>query len=257
MTGGTFLWGLAAIYGAVQTFAFITADVAKREARSSDELARMNTELRATQLMLTQASQVGERVRIARELHDVLGHDLTALGLHLEVALNSADGAPHELRNARAIATGLMSKVREAVSLLRDNDGMRLTPILRSLAAEGPNLRVHLSITGDIDTADAARAHALVRCLQEIVTNARRHSRANNLWLDVRRNGTDIIAKARDDGIGTDTLALERSLGRPATGQGLLGMRERLVQFGGKLNVETASGKGFVIEVILPLGTGI
>ncbi|HEV2472638.1 MAG TPA: histidine kinase, partial [Chthonomonadales bacterium] len=248
--------GLAAVYWSIQTFALAAALVARREARISQELSHNNAELKATQLMLARAGQVGERVRIARELHDSLGHDLTALGLHLEVALHSPGRASQDLRQARTIASGLLSRVREAVSLLRDNESTRLAPILYSLMTDSPGLKIHLAISDDIDVTDAQRAHALMRCLQEFITNARRHSGANNLWLDVKRDGNNLVAIAKDDGRGAAPELLREESAALKSGEGLRGARERLEQCGGRLIVETAVDKGFLLEATLPLGAG-
>ena len=244
--------GLAAVYWSIQTFAFVTALVARREARISQELMHDNAELKATQLMLAQAGQVGERIRIARELHDSLGHELTALGLHLELAVQSAGRASRDLSRARTIAAGLLSHLREAVSLLRDNGSASLAQILHSLVTDSPGVKIHLAISDDIDFTDAQRAHALMRCLQEFITNARRHSGASNLWLDVKRDGNNIVATARDDGRGARPQALRGE--SENSGAGLRGARERLEQFGGRLIVETAVDRGFLLEATLPLG---
>ena len=77
---------------AFQLFALITASVAKSESRARSELDRANAELRATRELLAESSRIGERSRISGELHDVLGHNLTALNIHLEVAKHLAEG---------------------------------------------------------------------------------------------------------------------------------------------------------------------
>ena len=77
---------------AFQLFALITAYVAKSESRARSELERANAELRATRELLAESSRIGERSRISGELHDVLGHNLTALNIHLEVAKHLSEG---------------------------------------------------------------------------------------------------------------------------------------------------------------------
>lgn len=235
------------IFSVFQIFAYLTAYVAQRETKARYELLRTNAELKTTQLLLAQSIQIGERVRISRELHDVLGHDLTALSLHLEVARNSPEGMREEVDNARNIAKGLLGKVRDIVSLMRGDDRAGLVKLLRALAVDGPQLKVHLTVTDDLEAADASRAHTLVRCLQEIITNARQHSGAQNLWLDIRRDGNTVVTHAHDDGHGSDALRF---------GHGLTGMRERLEEFGGSLAVRNRMNKGFAIEFTLPLEAG-
>ena len=234
------------IFIVFQIYAFLTAYVAQRESGARYELQHANAELRTTQVLLAQSIRLGERVRISRELHDVLGHDLTALSLHLEIALTADDGNRRDIDSARTIAKGLLGKVRDVVSLMRADDRAHIAPLLRGLAADGPQLKIHLNVAEDIDAADAGRAHTLVRCLQEVITNARQHSGANNLWLDITRRGDCVVASARDDGRGGPTATF---------GHGLTGIRERLEEFGGHLVVENAPGKGFALEFTLPLGT--
>lgn len=232
------------IFGGFQIYAFLTAYVALRETRARYELLRTNAELKTTQLLLAQSVRVGERVRISRELHDVLGHDLTALSLHLEIARNAPQTVCQDINSAQSIAKELLKKLRDVVSLVRGDDRASLASLLQTLAVNGPQLKVHLNIEGNLEAADASRAHTLVRCLQEIITNARRHSGASNLWLDIKRQGNSVVAHARDDGHGADNLRF---------GHGLTGMSERLEEFGGSLAVQNQAERGFALEVTLPL----
>jgi signal transduction histidine kinase len=87
------------------------------------------------------------------------------------------------------------------------------------------------------------RAHVRLRCTQEIITNAVRHAGARNLWIDARRVDGGIAIEARDDGTGTEALI---------PGNGLRGMRERLAQHGGDLQVESTPGAGFRLRLALP-----
>ena len=90
---------------------------------------------------------------------------------------------------------------------------------------------------------DPERAHVLLRCTQEIITNAVRHAGARNLWIDARRVDGAIGIEARDDGTGADMLV---------PGHGLRGMRERLAQHGGDLQVDCRPGEGFRLRLHLP-----
>jgi signal transduction histidine kinase len=107
--------------------------------------------------------------------------------------------------------------------------------------------RVHVELAGDFSVEDAVAGETVLRCAQEIVTNAVRHAAAENVWLQVRRSREGIALRGRDDGRGAESVR---------TGHGLSGMRERLEQRGGRLSVETAPGRGFSVEAILPMPQG-
>lgn len=246
-----FGWSIAVIYFAYQIYALAIADIAKREGAARQELARRNLELKTTQRLLAESSRIGERVRISREMHDVLGHDLTALTLHLEVALNSQTNREEEVRSAQALAKGLLGKVREVVSFMRTDEPSSLARLLSNLVVDGPSLKVHLAMSGDLDATDMGRAHTLIRCLQEVITNARKHSGASNLWLDVKREAGNVVAEACDDGHGPKAGGLD-----PASadrGHGFNVMRERLGEFGGTLKIDDGDGQGFGLRIDLPL----
>jgi signal transduction histidine kinase len=233
------------IFATFQLFALGAAQLAVSESRAREELARVNAELTALQALLAESARIGERLRISRELHDSLGHALTALSLQLEVASHLAEGRANEhVAEAREQAKKLMADLRAAVSALREGAALDLRPALTALAGSVSRPRVHLAIPEDIGLHDAVRAHALFRCVQEIVTNAVRHARAENLWIGLERDRGVLMLKARDDGAGASALA---------AGHGLIGMRERLEELGGRLEVETGDARGFAVRVFLPV----
>ncbi|MEO6076954.1 MAG: ATP-binding protein, partial [Dokdonella sp.] len=139
----------------------------------------------------------------------------------------------------------LLTDVREAVSQLRDSGAIDLGAALRPLAENVPKLAIHMDVQHPLTVDDPERAHVLLRCAQEAITNTVRHADARNLWLNAVNDGERIILQVRDDGSGTDQLA---------NGNGLQGMRERLRQLGGRLEIESRAGQGFQLTMILPSG---
>jgi len=232
-------------YLGFQVFAVLTASLALKEQRAREDLARTNAELVATQELLAESSRMAERVRISRELHDLLGHHLTSLSLNLEVVSHLTEGEAREhVEQARSMARLLLSDVREAVREIREDGSVDLAGPLRSLVADVPSPRVHLSMPEPLVSDDPDRAHAVLRCVQEVVTNSVRHAGARNLWIDIERQDGELVVQARDDGRGTREI-------RP--GRGLTGMRERLERMQGRLRVDSAAGAGFTVEARLPL----
>jgi signal transduction histidine kinase len=191
------------------------------------------------------AGRAEERLRIAGELHDSLGHHLTALSLNLEVAAHSRDRAA-PVETARSIVRLLLDEVREVVGALRGSQPIDLPAALRRLAADIPAPRVHLDLAQPL-RADPERSHLLLRCAQEMITNAARHARAENLWLEVAERGAVLEIRARDDGAGVPEVR---------DGQGLRGMRARVERLGGTLSVTTRPGAGFEVVATVPQDRG-
>jgi signal transduction histidine kinase len=234
------------LYLGFSAFTYVTSLVAKQQTDSREEQRRLNSELRATRTLLTESSRIAERMRISRELHDLVGHHLTALSLNLEVASHLVSGGAQEhVRQAQSVAKLLLSDVREVVSQLRDDDAIDLTEALRTLIEGVPGLAIHLDLPPRFSVDDPRRAQVLLRCAQEIITNTVRHAAAHNLWLRCERTEANELAiHAHDDGRGTGELR---------QGNGLTGMRERLAQIGGRLNITTARDQGFALDAWLPL----
>jgi signal transduction histidine kinase len=235
------------IYLGISALAFIASVVASQQTEEREAQRRLNSELRATRALLAESTRIAERMRIARELHDLIGHHLTALSLNLEVASHLVNPAASDhVRKAQATAKHLLTDVREAVSELRQDDAIDLTQALRSLVEGVPGLAVHVTTPPRFSVEDPRRAQVLLRCAQEIITNAARHANARNLWLHFAYAESNLLGlHARDDGRGTSDVA---------PGNGLSGMRERLAEFGGNVTVESEAGRGFELTVRLPLG---
>ena len=236
----------SALYLGFSGFTYVTSLVAKQQADSREELRRLNSELRATYALLSESSRIGERMRISRELHDLVGHHLTALSLNLEVTSHLVHGAAQDhVRQAQSVAKLLLSDVREVVSQLREDDTFDLTEALKMLVDGVPGLSIHLQLPPRFAVDDPNRAQVLLRCAQEIITNTVRHANARNLWLSFERTSSNELAiHAHDDGRGASQVR---------DGNGLTGMRERLLQIGGRLKITTARDRGFALDAWLPL----
>jgi signal transduction histidine kinase len=229
---------------AFQLFAFITASVAKSEAKARRELASANAELRATRELLAESSRITERSRIFDELHDVVGHNLTALNIHLEVARHLAEGkALEHVQKSQAVAKLLLQDVRDVVSAA-GNDQLDIRRAVEAVVEGLPYPIIHLSLAGDLKVEDSECAHTLLRCIQEIITNTLRHSGAQNLWLEVSQTEGGVEVRAKDDGRGASSIQ---------AGNGIGAMRRRLERIGGRMRIETSTGDGFKVDAWVPL----
>jgi signal transduction histidine kinase len=237
-------WFTAAMYGGFQAFALLTARLAHTAERQRDELAEVNAHLLATRSLLEAGARDGERLRLSRELHDVAGHSLTALKLNLELALRLPDAEREaKITSARDLADGLLDDIRAVVGQLRRHDGVDLAPALRALTERLPGPQVELDLEPELRVAEVGQAEALLRCVQEGLTNALRHSGAKHVRVSVRRSGDAVQAEVSDDGRGpADAVA----------GHGLTGMRERIEEAGGRLEIDSPPGGGFRIRARMP-----
>lgn len=229
------------LYAVLQVLCLFTTWAGRREQEANERLAVAHTELRSATALLAESSQSQERLRIARELHDVLGHKLSALALQLETASHRVSGAAgDDVERARLLAKELLTDVRSTVGELRSRPP-ELRAALETVVRDLPRPRGHLTVADDVEV-DEQRITVLVRCAQEIVTNAIRHADADNLWLDVRaRSDGGVVLRARDDGRGTSALRL---------GHGLTGLTERAEQVGGSVTFD--GHEGFAVDLELP-----
>ena len=215
------------MFGLGLIMAIAMADVAAREARSATRLAEL--------------SVATERNRMARDIHDSLGHHLTAIAVQLEKASAFRDRDPavagQALTDARESARRALEDVRTSVGTLR-------TPV--SLRAALASLDVPVSVSGSERDMDPATVTALYRAAQEAITNARRHGAAGHVAVSVTFRAADTRLEVTDDGAGFGPSA-------DHSGFGLLGMRERAALLGGVVDVVSAPGAGTRVAVTVPV----
>jgi signal transduction histidine kinase len=233
---------------ALQLVLVLTAQALRREAETARALAQTNRELRSAQAIIANNVRDAERLRISRELHDAWGHELTALGLQLEIASHVTEPVRvnDHVMQAKTLSRALLAKVRDVVAALREAERCNLKEALEALAQSMPRPAIHVDIAPGVRVSPD-HAHALMRCAQEAVTNAVRHSEADNLWLQVTPDAEGVRLVARNDGSARPTAS--------APGSGLLGMRERVESLGGKLAVRAGADLGFTVEAWLPSRT--
>ncbi|PJJ97397.1 two-component sensor histidine kinase [Lysobacteraceae bacterium NML91-0213] len=233
------------LYLGFQMFAALTAHYARTAEASRDALARVNADLLATRALLADSARDAERLRLARELHDVAGHKLTALNLNLRAL--AADPALHgrpDLAIAQRMGRELLGDIRGVVNAMRDSPGLDIATALQALAAPFPRPALRLEIADDLRIDDPALAEAVLRLVQEALTNAARHAGADTLVVRLMRNGASLQVSVEDDGhLRTP----------PREGNGLAGMRERIAAVGGRLTLGRGPGGSMRIDAELPL----
>ncbi|NTZ42351.1 hypothetical protein G7A66_04445 [Altererythrobacter sp. SALINAS58] len=237
-------WVIAKAF-ALQLLFVVAAQALRREEATAQTSAQINRELWSMQTIIANNARNAERLNVSRELHDAWGHELTALGLQLEIAIHVADAhrARSHVAQANELARALLGKVHDVVVTLQEDERRGLKNALEGLARSVPSPVVHVAFDPDVQVSPE-QAHALMRCAQEAVTNAIRHSHGSNLWLHVASDAEGVRLIARDDGSARPAA--------PSSGSGLLGMRERLESLGGRLAVRTGGEPGFTVDAWLP-----
>ncbi|MFK7985149.1 MAG: sensor histidine kinase [Sandaracinaceae bacterium] len=235
VTIGAFVVGFSELvarqYDSRHTVSRLAADLAEANARLAAQ-ADTTAELAATR----------ERNRVAREVHDVLGHYLTVVHVNLAAADKQLDADPARARalveKARELTHEGLQELRSSLSLLR-RERRPLDEALTRLASHATALDVHLDIEGTPRPLDEATELTLYRVAQEGLTNARRHAGATFVQLLLRFDDC-VTLRVRDDGQGVEGAV---------SGSGLDGLRERVAEIGGVLNVVNMPQRGFELRV--------
>lgn len=194
-----------------------------------------------------------ERVRIARDLHDVLGHSLTVISMRSQLAgklveRGEMDRAGEEIRAVEELSRTAMSDVREAVA------GYRIRPLAAELAAAEATLQdagVAVQVERSAQELPEAGEEALGFVVREGVTNVLRHSSARSCAISVRHTQENVVVEVVDDGRGTGTPVhpiLDGDDAGPAGGSGLCGLAERVAAAGGRLSAGDGPTGGFVLR---------
>jgi signal transduction histidine kinase len=203
-----------------------------------------------------------ERLRITRELHDIIGHAMGVMVVQAGVAERLLDTDPARTRAALASISetgrSSLAEMRQVLGALRDGDGTAgslprdPSPTLARLPdlvdqVRGAGLPVTLAVRGGTAQLSPGLELAAYRVIQEALTNSLKHSGASQAWVSVDRAADLLHVVVSDDGRATPS---------PTTpGQGLAGMRERVAVYGGDLSTGPAAGGGFRVDARFPLGS--
>ena len=203
---------------------------------------------------------LGERARIAAELHDTLQQSLTGVALQLEAASlaarQSADQAPPHVETARQLLERSREELRRSVWNLRQSGGGASTDLVAELSelaqsmSLGGNLIVEVKSTAPPRPLEELTVNHSLRIAQESLTNAVKHGRAKHIFIEVGFAGSALTLRITDDGAGFTPAAAPGA----GTGHfGLHGMRERAHRLGGTLALESAPGRGTTVTLTAPL----
>jgi len=246
-------YALAVVFTVLFTYVAVREQETRAKAeRLADELTEANRRLREYAVQIEELATVKERNRLAREIHDTLGHYLTVVNVQIEAARtvleNDRPRALDALGKAQALAQDGLGEVRRSVAALRapPMEGHPLPEAVTALVDEcrAAGVATEFTVNGKPRPLPPQAALTLYRAVQEGLTNVRRHAQVSSatVTLDYRDDGAVRLA-VQDDGVGS---------GEANGGFGLLGVRERAQLLGGQVSVRTAPGQGFTLEVEVP-----
>jgi signal transduction histidine kinase len=224
----------------------------ERAEQLTAELEKANVQLAAYATQAEELAMTQERNRLAREIHDSLGHTLTTVNVQIEAARvvmgSDPDRALDAMNKAQELTQKGLARVRESVAALRESP-VRNRPLGEAIASlvretQSSGIITEFEVTGEPFALEHKVALALYRATQEGLTNVRRHARASRVDVRLDFQQGKVRLEIKDNGVG----AAETN-----GGFGLLGIRERMQLLGGTLEIQTGAGKGFRLIATVPL----
>lgn len=245
--------GFLIIFGLVFLFLQLLVDAMLAERKGQEQLAEANAQLRHYAMRVEELATVQERNRIARDIHDSLGHSLTVFNIHLEAALRLLHSEPAEaealLLEVKHLGARALQEVRQSVTVLRTDplQGRSLSEAIAQMVADFQRTTgIAPSCTLEIDKPLGGELNfTLYRLVQESLTNICKHAAATEVAIGIQQSDQEIQVIIQDNGKGF-------KLQFNPLGFGLQGMQERTLAIGGNLKIKTAPGQGCHVQAVFP-----
>ena len=238
--------------------AWLLGRVIRSRNQRAFDLEQLTAQLAAERDARAREAVTVERARIARELHDVIAHNISVISVQAAAAGRVLEGEQPVVRNAlgaiETTARETVDEMRRMLGVLRASDDeltLAPQPGLHNLPALAEQVRaaglpVDVRVEGTPEALPAGLELSAYRIVQEALTNTLKHAGPARATVTVRYGGTAIELEIIDDGAGNSA--------RRGTGNGLIGMRERVALFGGELEAGKQSNGGWALKARLPLG---
>ena len=249
--GKNFLYSLNIVVFMISLLFYILSAITERH-RIEEELrmaSQANRELNSYLALSEKIAEDRERKRIAREIHDTLGHALTGISAGIDAVKVLVDidtnRAKEQLNNVSVVVRDGIRDVRGSLNKMRpgalENNTLKeaLIKIIREYEAIS-NLEIHLRYEWDNIDLDIAKEDIVFRVIQESITNSVRHGHAKTIWIELLEEEEAYVMTIQDDGVGFDELRY---------GYGLKQMQERLMIIGGSVHFENRDGFYTYIEI--------
>ncbi len=223
------------------------------------ELAEAHQQLRLYAEQVEELATAKERNRLAREIHDGLGHYLTIINVQLEKALSYRDRSPEEeeqaVRDAKRLASEALQDVRHSVSALRATDeAFVFAPAVHALGERlrSAQLEVEIQVEGEEEGYSQQALMAMFRVAQEGFTNIQKYAHVPKAQLEVHFGEASASLRLSDDGLGFEVAQLSALRPGREGSYGLQGVRERLELLGGTVQVDSSPGQGTSLYATVP-----
>ena len=252
--------GLLLLFTAV----WIAANIIRARKNRLEAAEITVVELEEDQERAAEQAVADERARIARELHDVLGHTLNLVVIQAGAAQRVYESSPKKaleaVKSIESTSRQALSDVDRMLGILRDPDEVsshspslearpslsRIENLISELSSTGQSIK--LSITGNMVKLVPSTDLTAFRVVQEALTNVMTHAAGSNAQVEISYGDKDLEVTVTNDGSGTDTLA-----GRKSGGRGIVGMRERTSMFGGKFEAGKSDEGGWRVNATFPI----
>ncbi len=254
-----------ALYLGISVFMWAVGRALEREQTARAESERLlrelegaNVQLREYAVRVENLAVAEERTRLAREIHDSLGHHLTVLSVQLQAASKLIERDPkraaEEIEKSRGVVAQALQDVRQSVSALRETSNVERHPadalprLVRDFGeATGILAEYHAEHFDSAEKLSPAQALTLYRAVQEGLTNAQKHAHASRVDVRVEQNDSTVRVNVTDNGTG------DGAENASPSSFGLIGLRERVELLGGTLTAAPRATGGFELSIVLPL----
>ncbi len=219
------------------------------ELLSQRALRNSNDELKLAQNTIEHIATQNERLRIGRDLHDQMGHNLAALSLQLQISdkLASTTHSPalqEQIAKAQESTRDLFKALRQAVYKLRSEGEQELLTTLRQMTNGFSGLAIELNYCEDQEIPHLEQADELVHVIKECITNTIKHSDASKMVIDINVQNNQLLIKVQDNG---------NQKPKNETGFGLLGIAERVALLKGTVNTYFQTNEGYSVDISIPI----
>lgn len=229
---------------AFQCFALAVAHIAVKESKARIALEQANAELVSTRSLLEQTSRQSERLKLSRDLHDICGHQLTALTLNLEFLSQTIDPEKQqEVLETKAIAKDLLQQIRSVVKANKQSAQLNLNAAIDSLFEHLPQVQAKFDAWLSKPIHSSHHAEVLLRICQEAVSNALRHGNDKTIRIALEQQENQLVMTISNSYTGNTN--------QTTGGSGLANMQERAAQLNGQVDIKRQNNE-WTVRTTLP-----